>query len=162
MYRTVTPLKKDGFINNVTDLRPISILPLPAKILEKLIHSQLMEFLNTKDLLSKEQGGFRPGFLTNSTVALLVDDVYTSMNNQQIMQSIFIDFSKAFDTIDHSILLRKLQNNYLYPNSIALIKKYLTNRKQQVIVNDKVSGLRIDSSDHRLICPIFTFSFISP
>ena len=115
-----------------------------------------MGFLETKDILAKSQGGFRPGHSTNSTVALLVDDIYSSMNNHRIMQSAFIDFSKAFDTIDHSILLRKLQNNYIYPSSIALIDNYLSNRKQQVLVNDKLSKTR------NIVCGVPQGSVLGP
>ena len=115
-----------------------------------------MEFLNNKNLLSKSQGGFRTGFSTNSTVALLVDDIYSSMNKHQIMQSVFIDFSKAFDTIDHSILLKKLQSNYLYSDSIALIENYLSNRKQQVLVNSKLSKTR------NIVCGVLQGSVLGP
>ena len=139
---TVTPIKKEGFANNVSDLRPISILPLPAKILEKLLHKQLIEYMDSNKLLSDNQGGFRNGYSTNTIVAKFVDDVYTAINNRQISQSIFIDFSKAFDTIDHNILIKKLELNSLCPNAINLLKNYLTNRKQCVQVNGLISRYR--------------------
>ena len=138
----VTPLKKEGFVNNVSDLRPISILPLPAKILEKLLHSQLLNHFEINELLVDNQGGFRPGYSTNTVIAKFIDDVYISFNEHKINQSIFIDFSKAFDTIDHSILIKKIEKYLIDRSAINLIQNCLQNRKLCVNINDKVSNLR--------------------
>ena len=138
---SVTPIKKEGFANDVSDLRPISRLPLPSKILEKLLHKQLIKFLDNNNLLSDNQGGFRNGYSTNSIVANFVD-IYTAINQRHITHSVFIDFSKAFYTIDHSILIKKLKFNYLCPNAVNLLKNYLTNRKQCVRVNGLTSRYR--------------------
>ena len=153
---TVTPLKKEGFHNNVSGLRPISLLPLPGKILEKFIHKQLYNFVHLNNLLSNKQGGFRPGYSTNSIVAQHLDYVYTNMNNSHITQSIFIDFSKAFDTINHEILLEKLQHFLLTTNSIQLIKNYLTGRKQCVNVG------KLTSSTLSLTCGVPQGSVLGP
>ena len=138
----VTPLKKEGFANNVSGLRPISVLPLPGKIFEKLIHSQLYSYINNKKIISNSQGGFRPKFSTNSTIAQFTDYIYSNINQHKLTHSIFIDFSKAFDTINYSILYKKLEHCYLKDSAIELIKNYLTNRKQVVQINNKFSDTR--------------------
>ena len=88
---TVTPLKKEGFTNNVSGLRPISVLPLPGKIFEKLIHNQLYTYINNGKLISEFQGGFRPNYSTNSTIAQFTDYIYTNINQHKLTHSIFID-----------------------------------------------------------------------
>ena len=140
---TVTPLKKDNFANCVSGLRPISVLPLPGKIFEKLIHSQLYSYINRNKLISDSQGGFRPNYSTNSTIAQFTDYIYSNINQHKITQSIFIDFSKAFDTINYNILYKKLEHCFLKDPAINLIKNYLTNRKQIVQINNNSSKTRI-------------------
>ena len=137
----VTPLKKEGFKNNVSGLRPISILPLPGKVFEKLLHMQLYKYLDNKNLLSENQGGFRPKHSTQSTIAQFTDYIYTNINNNQITQSIFIDFSKAFDTVNYQILHTKMKYFLLKRNAIKILENYLTNRKQAVQINGKTSTL---------------------
>ena len=137
----VTPLKKEGFKNNVSALRPISILPLPGKIFEKLLHTQLYYYFNNTNLLATHQGGFRPNHSTNSTIANFTDYIYTNINKNQITQSIFIDFSKAFDTVNYEILYKKLKYYLLTKNAIKIIENYLTNRKQSVQINGKTSSM---------------------
>ena len=139
---TVTPLKKEGFVNDVSGLRPISVLPLPGKIFEKLIHTQLYSYINNKKLISELQGGFRPNYSTNSTIAQFTDYIYSNINQHKLTHSIFIDFSKAFDTINYSILYQKLENFYIKDSAIDLIKNYLTNRTQVVQINNKTSDTR--------------------
>ena len=139
---TVTPLKKEGFVNDVSGLRPISVLPLPGKIFEKLIHTQLYSYINNKKLISELQGGFRPNYSTNSTIAQFTDYIYSNINQHKLTHSIFIDFSKAFDTINYSILYQKLEHFYIKDSAIDLIKNYLTNRTQVVQINNKTSDTR--------------------
>ena len=75
-------------------------------------------------------------------MAKFIDDVYLAINHRFITQSIFIDFSKAFDTINHSILIKKLKLNFICPSVINLLNNYLTDRKQCVWVNGMVSKYR--------------------
>ena len=161
----VTPLKKEGFKNNVSGLRRISILPLPGKILEKLLHTQLYEYLDNKKLLSKNQGGFRPKHSTHSTIAQFTDYIYTNINKNQITQSIFIDFSKAFDTVNYQILYIKMKYFLLKKSAIKVIENYLTNRKQSVQINGKTSTL-LDITcgvpQGSVLGPLFFFFFFSP
>ena len=96
-------------MNDVSGLRPVSVLPLPGKIFEKLIHNQLYLYINSKKLISEYQGGFRPNYSTNSIIAKLTDYIYANINQHKITQNILIDFSKAFDTINYNILYKELE-----------------------------------------------------
>ena len=80
----VVPLPKDGNPDSVNNWRPISLLLLPGKHLEKSVHTQLMEHLTLQNILDKNQGGFRKGFSTTSTIAKLTDDIYSAINNYKI------------------------------------------------------------------------------
>ena len=131
----VIPLQKPGDPTNVNNLRPISLLPLPGKVLERIVHTQLIEYLETNKLIDVSQGGFRKGKSTMETVANFTDDVLSGINNNEYALSIFVDLRKAFDSVNHTILLNKLQNYGLTINTVNWIQNYLTNRQQQIMVN---------------------------
>ena len=102
----VIPLQKPGDPTNVNNLRPISLLPLPGKILERIVHTQLIEYLEINKLIDVNQGGFRKGKSTMETVANFTDDILTGINNNKYALSIFVDLRKAFDSVNHTILLK--------------------------------------------------------
>ena len=135
----VVPLPKDGNLDSVNNWRPISLLPLPGKLLEKSVHTQLIEHLTLQHILDKNQGGFRKGFSTTSTIAKLTDDIYSAINNSELTLAVFIDFKKAFDTLDHNILLLKMKHLGLKDNAIKWFKNYLHGRTQCTVANDITS-----------------------
>ena len=100
----VIPLKKGGDPTDVNNLRPVSLLPLPGKIAERLMHTHIATFVEENGLLSDKQGGFRKGRSTIGTVADLTDEVLLGLNNREYTLASFIDLKKAFDTINHNIL----------------------------------------------------------
>ena len=104
----VIPLKKGGEPTDVSNLRPISLLPLPGKIAERLMHTHISNYVKQQGLLNTKQGGFRKGRSTISTVASLTDDILEGLNDRKFTKASFIDLKKAFDTINHKILLQKL------------------------------------------------------
>ena len=104
------PLQKSGDPSDVNNLSPISLLPLPGKILERIAHTQIINFLENNKLLLKEQGGFRKGKSTINRVALFTDDILCSLNESEYTIAAFIDLKKAFDTVNHSILINKLSH----------------------------------------------------
>ena len=136
---TVVPLKKDGNKQDVGNLRPISLLPLPGKLLEKVIHHQTMKYLELNNILSSFQSGFRPDHSTTSTVAKITDKIISNMERGQLTYAIYIDFSKAFDTIDHDILLNKLQHLGFTGKARSWFKSYLKGRSQTVKANETKS-----------------------
>ena len=129
---TVIPLPKVNNPSGVSDYRPISLLPLPGKLLEKLLHYYiitLIEYLENNNLLTNKQNGFRKNHNTNDTVLKLVHGLSNDVNKRRSTSAVFVDFVKAFDTIDHVILLDKLKLFNVHANLIKWIKSYLTNRE---------------------------------
>ena len=98
---TVVPLFKGGNHLDVGNYRPISLLPLPGKILENIVHKRLSQYLETNNLLCDEQCGFRKGRSTVHSIVNLTDSLLTAINNNETCMAVFIDLKKAFDSIDH-------------------------------------------------------------
>lgn len=104
----VEPIFKNGDNLSINNYRPISVLPVLSKILEKLMHKSLMSFLNDSKILSENQYGFREGHSTYMAFLSIIDQITEKMENKKYSIGIFLDLSKAFDTID--LLLQKLEN----------------------------------------------------
>ena len=107
---TVVPLFKGGNHKDVSNYRPISLLPLPGKILEKIVHKKLSRYLELNELLCDVQCGFRKERSTVHSIVSLTDSLLEAINNNETCMAIFIDFKKAFDTINHNSLLISLNN----------------------------------------------------
>ena len=101
----VIPVFKKGAKYNVSNYRPISVLPIFSKILEKCMYNRLFNFLNQFNIICNNQFGFRPKHSTSSALLSFIDNVVKSLDNKEVLLSLFLDLSKAFDTLDHSILL---------------------------------------------------------
>ena len=136
---TVIPLQKEGDKTDVANLRPVTLLPVIGKLLEKIVNNRLMNYLETNELLDKNQGGFRSGHSTIDTVAYFTDSIYKGLNNREYTLSTLIDLKKAFDTVNHSILINKLEKLGVGGNLLKWIQDYLTNRKQRTFANGSTS-----------------------
>ena len=103
----IIPIYKKGEPTDLSNYKPISLLPTISKIFECIIHIQLQEYLNRNNLLAEQQYGFRPNHSTEYAAVKLVDYMYISnkMDDHKIPGTIFIDLSKAFDTLSYDILL---------------------------------------------------------
>ena len=136
----VSPVYKSGTRNNPSNYRPISVISTVAKIFEKIVYDQLYENLNGSSLLNACQSGFRS--LRSTLTALLEATNSWSVNidNGLVNGVIFIDLKKAFDAIDHDILLRKLVNYGVDPNSLRWFQSYLSGRTQKCQVNGRLSN----------------------
>ena len=106
------------------------------------MHRRLMDYTNGHNLLSENQGGFRPGHSTIETVNELVDDIALNINNLEDTLVTFIDFKKAFDTVDHQILINKLDRIGIKGKNLLWLKSYLANRSQATIANNIISDRR--------------------
>ena len=127
----VISIFKKGDHNLATNYRPISILSQYDKIFEKLIYIRISSYLEKYDLLKKNQFGFRENSSTNFAIAHIHDNILRNVDLGLNICCLFLDFSKAFDTVDHQILLAKLQKYFgIRGKPLDLFKSYLSNRYQ--------------------------------
>ena len=132
---------KSGAKDSFDNYRPISILPALSKIFEKCIHEQLMDHLGNNQLLSDRQFGFRRNRSTEQATALFTDQIRTKMDKGHLAGAIFIDMSKAFDTISHASIVNKLHAYGISGTEHQWLTSYLFTRKQQVSFLGTTSGL---------------------
>ena len=137
----VIPVYKGKQLNasELTNYRPISLLPVIGKILEKIMHQQLSKFLNDNNVLYPSQYGFRKLHNTSFATMDFLDNVARSVDNGEFAFGVFIDLSKAFDTINHDLLLTKLAHYGIKDNVLNWFRCYLTNRRQYVKWNNSTS-----------------------
>ena len=140
---TIIPLFKGGDRFQVGNYRPVSLLPLPGKIIEKVVHNKMSKYLEEHKILTDLQGGFRRGHSTVATIADLTDEIFDGINKGNFTASVFIDLRKAFDTVNHTILSSKLEMYGIRDTNRDWCTNYLTGRKQKTSVNNKLSDERI-------------------
>lgn len=138
----VIPIFKNGDKHYMDNYRPVSLLPQFSKILEKLFVKQLDLFIGKYELLSEHQYGFRENRTTTYAVMEMVEEITKAVENDECSTGIYIDLQKAFDTIDHSQLLRKLEKYGIRGIAYSWLESYLENRQQCVQINEAVSGFR--------------------
>ena len=134
----VTPIHKGGTIDE-SNYRPISILPVLSKILERAAHQQLSNYMEENDLLSTKQFGYRKKRSTELASLLLTDNIRKSIDKGNLVGALYIDLSKAFDTLGHSILLSKLKSYGIRGKASEWFTDYLFHRRQICIINDVTS-----------------------
>ena len=135
----ITPIPKVTPAQYPVDYRPISVLPATSKILERAVHDQLVYFLESHGLLDHRQHGFRKDHSTLSAIYEVTQFLYNSMDHGKITYCAFIDYSKAFDTLDHKILLYKMSKLGISQPVLQWCKCYLSGRKQSVKNGDYIS-----------------------
>ena len=130
----MTPIHKENDKQLIPNYRPISLLPICSKILEKIIFNNIYRYLVVNDLISKHQSGYRPGESTTNQLLSIVHTIHLALDEQKEVRSIFLDMSKAFDKVWHDGLLFKLQRNGIEGQLLQLFKSYLSNRNQRVLL----------------------------
>ena len=138
----VVPIHKGESTQNVNNYRPISLLSIFDKIIEKLMHKRLYEFLNLHEILFNNQFGFRKNNSTSFALIQITEKIKESIEKKKYGCGIFIDLRKAFDTVNHEILLKKIDHYGIRGTSLNWFESYLSNRKQYVFHNGE-SYLRI-------------------
>ena len=111
------------------------------KIIERITHTQITAYLESHRLLNPDQGGFRKNHSTVSTIAALTDDIFMQLNNAIPTLAVFIDLTKAFDTVNHKILIQKCKNLRLHKKTILWLDNYLQDRTQKTIINNQPSTI---------------------
>ena len=132
----IIPIFKKDDRTVFNNYRPISLLPIMSKVVENVIADQMNEFFVKHKLLFDHQYGFRSGHSTEHAALELTDRIITNIDNKKSPLNIFLDLSKAFDTLDHNILLHKLHHYGIRETPLKLLKSYLSNRQQFVEVNE--------------------------
>ena len=135
----IVPLYKAKDVHDFSNYRPISILPLISKVFEKLIHARLYKFLTKYDILYQYQFGFREHHSTDLALNTLNNFISSAFESKNFTLGIFLDFSKAFDTVNFNILLSKLERYGIRGTPLKWFESYLHNRTQQLVFNDSVS-----------------------
>jgi Reverse transcriptase (RNA-dependent DNA polymerase) len=137
----IIPIFKKGDIHLACNYRPISLLSVFNKILEKIVYKRLFDFFLKHKILYKHQFGFRKNHSTSLALLEIVDSCYSNIDVNNKILGIYFDLQKAFDTVDHNILLHKLYNYGIRGYMFNWIKNYLTNRKQFTVINNVSSRL---------------------
>lgn len=137
----VIPVFKSGDDSNLSNYRPISILPCFSKILERIMYNRLSSYLQNHNILYNNQYGFKKGHSTQHAVIKLVDEILIGFDKNKHTLGVFIDLAKAFDTVDHEILLYKLNNYGIKNKNLKWFRCYLNNRKQALFYNKTYTSL---------------------
>ena len=138
----VVPVYKKGDNSQFSNYRPISVLPCLSKIFEKIVAIRLLDYLTKMSLLTDDQYGFRPKYSAELAVHHLCKNIYNTLDKRMCQLTVFCDFSKAFDTINHTILLKKLLIYGIRGPSYKWFESYLSNRKQYTMFNNTASSYK--------------------
>ena len=136
----VVPIHKGGSKLDVANYRPISLLSSFSKIYEKLMHKRVLEFLDKNDSLFENQYGFRPGRSCEHALLNAQNSILQSLNKNQVAVLLLLDYSKAFDVLDHATLLKKLSHYGIRGVALKWFESYLSERKQFVKINSTQSA----------------------
>ena len=136
----VSPIFKKGDKCQPTNYRPVSLTSVCSKVLEHIIHSHLMYFFEDSQILCDQQHGFRKHRSCESQLLTKVQDLASGLDNQQQMDAILLDFSKAFDKVPHQRLLMKLEHYGVRGTTLQCIRSFLSDRTQKVVVEGKPSS----------------------
>lgn len=150
----ITPIFKKEDKENMKFYRPIALIPVFAKIFERVIYNNLYNYFECNNIFTKDQFGFRKGRSTGTALYNFLQKIMTGLDNKQRMTAIYMDMSKAFDYVDHEILIDKLERYGVRGNSLNLLKSYLTDRFQiteVVRINKKTKLEEKYASDHQIV-----------
>ena len=139
----IIPIYKDGSRLNPANYRPISLLPIIGKILEKIIYTRLYKFMEKYKIINKQQYGFQKNKSTEHALIDIHEHILQSIEHKETPCCVFLDFAKAFDTVNHTILLRKLEHYGIRGVANNLLESYLGNRKQFVSVGGSTSDVEL-------------------
>ena len=155
-FATVSPAHKGDSKFSLNNYRPIYVLPVFSKILERLVHKRLLNFLIKNKLLFDHQFGFQPNKTTEMAILDIYSKIVSALEDKKIACCILLDFAKAFDTVNHNILLRELEHFGIRGIPLDWFKSYLKEGKQIVKINN------VKSATLTIKCEVLQGSVLGP
>ena len=137
----VCPIHKKNEKDRCENYRPISLLPNISKIFERIMYNRLINFLNESEIIYEFQFGFRKHYSTSHALLSIVEQIRSALDKNQFACGVFIDLEKAFDTVNHEILLSKLNHYGIRGVANKWFHSYLNNRHQKVSINGESSKM---------------------
>lgn len=135
----VTPIHKGGDQDDLNNFRPISVLPIISKVIERFVHDELYSYLQCNNILCIEQSGFRPYHSTETALLDVTDSILKAMDRKKATAIVFLDLRKAFDCVNHDLLLQKLHNIGVNDIELKWFTSYLSGRTQATVLNGVTS-----------------------
>ena len=160
----VTSIFKKGNNTLVTNYRSISVLPCFSKLLECIMYNRLYKFLLENNILYQKQFGFQNAHSTEHAILQLVNQITEAFSQGKYTLGIFLDLSKAFDTVNHNILLEKLKAYGIQSENLKWFRSYSSNRKQFILYDDfktKVKNVKWGVPQGSILGPLFFFIFVN-
>ena len=152
----VLPIFKNGIQTNTSNYRPISLLSVFNRILEKIMYNRLSNFIEKMNIIYAKQFRFRLHHSTEHAILSIVDKIHEGIEKGMFSCGIFLDFSKAFDTVNHAILVRKLKHYEIWGIAKDWFVSYLSNRKQFTSIGNT------NSEELRISCGVPQGSVLGP
>ena len=157
----VIPIYKSGPKENMSNYRPISLLPVLSKVFENLIYNRIFSFLKKHNILSSTQYGFRPNISPELAVLDVVSSCYHNISKNQFVGLIMLDLKKAFDSMSHEILLSKLEHYGIRSNALRLFSSYLYNRNKILSSNSSLLPIKYGVPQRSILGPLLFLLFIN-
>ena len=139
----IIPIHKNGSVFTVSNFRPISLLPIFSKIFERLVYDRLICFVKKHNILTPNQYGFQANKSTEHAVNEITNCIINSFENKESAFGIFLDFAEAFDTVNHQILISKLEHYGIRGTPLNWFKSYLGNRQQCTDIEGTLSSMNV-------------------
>jgi hypothetical protein len=163
-YSIIIPLHKKVDKNIVSNYRPVSLLMSFSKMFEKITYNRLITHITSNKIFTSSQFGFRKKSSTDKAAYKLLNDILTALNDKRIVGGICFDLEKAFDCVNHDILLAKMEYYGTRGVMYTLIKSYLEGRYQRLKFNNKLSNLvkiNIGAPQGSVLAPLFFLIYIN-
>ena len=139
----ITPVHKGGAPDDPSNYRPIAVVPVVMNVLEKIVSTQLGQYLKQNNLLHPHQGAYRCGKSTEDILLLAVDHIATSLDRGSVVCAAFIDLRKAFDSLDHCLLLQRISELGVHSTAAEWFKDYPSNRYHRIKSSVTFSSWRL-------------------